>query len=216
MDADLQQAVEEKYGVKILHAYGATEFGGVVATVTPQHLEEFGPEKSFSIGRPWAGSEFRIVDPETGKLLPSNQVGILHVKVPRVGPHWMVTSDLARVDEDGFLYYVGRSDGAIVRGGFKVAPETIRAALLEHEAIFDAIVTGTPDRRLGEVPVAAYVVRSGKPEPSIENIKAHLRARLPATFLPTGYRRVQQLPFTPTNKPDLAAVRAMFTSEGAP
>lgn len=212
LDADLQTAVEQKYGVKILHAYGATEFGGIVSAVMPEHIEKFGPEKSFSIGRPLAGSAFRIVDPESGEVLPAGQTGLLHLKVPRLGQEWVPTSDLAWLDEDGFLYYAGRSDGAIVRGGFKIDPEAVRSALLEHEAIFDAIVAGAPDARLGEVPVAVYVVRSGFPAPGEDELKAHLRARLPATFLPTGYRALEVLPLTPTNKPDLAAVRAMFSA----
>jgi acyl-coenzyme A synthetase/AMP-(fatty) acid ligase len=214
-DPDLLVAVEQKYGVKILQAYGATEFGGVVASVSIEHLEKYGPEKSLSVGRPWAGAEFRIVDPDTGDILPAGVKGELHVRVPRLGPDWVRTSDLCKLDEDGFLYYLGRSDGAIVRGGFKIDPEAVRAALMSHPAIFDAIVAGAPDRRLGEVPVTAYVVRPGHEAPSVEELKAHLRAQLPATFLPTGYKQVAALPFTPTNKPDLGAVRAMFAGEEA-
>jgi acyl-CoA synthetase (AMP-forming)/AMP-acid ligase II len=210
LDADVQRAVEEKYGVKILQAYGATEFGGVVAMVSPEHIETFGPEKSLSVGRPWAGSELRIVDPESGEVLPPDAVGELHVKVPRLGPDWVRTSDLAKLDADGFLYYVGRSDGAIVRGGFKIDPEAVRNALLAHPAVFDAIVAGAPDRRLGEVPVAVYVVRGGMAAPSEDELRSHMRAHLPATFLPKAYRQLDALPFTQTNKPDLGAVRAMF------
>jgi acyl-CoA synthetase (AMP-forming)/AMP-acid ligase II len=215
-DADLQAAVQEKYGVIVLQAYGATEFGGVVASMSPEHIEQFGIEKSFSVGRPWAGSEFRIVDPDTGQILPANQPGELYLRVPRVGPDWIRTSDLAKVDDDGFLYYLGRSDGAIVRGGFKIDPEAVRAALMAHPAIFDAIVAGAPDRRLGEVPVAAYVVRRGMAAPSVEDLKAHMRDRLPATFIPTGFRELKELPYTPTNKQDLGAIRAMFSESSAP
>jgi acyl-CoA synthetase (AMP-forming)/AMP-acid ligase II len=216
LDADLQEAVEKKYGVKILQAYGATEFGGVVASVEPEDVEKYGPEKTLSVGKPWAGSELRIVDPATGETLPPGKSGELHVRVPRLGPDWVRTSDLAKLDEDGFLYYLGRSDGAIVRGGFKIDPEAVRAALMAHPAVFDAIVAGAPDRRLGEVPVAAYSVRAGAPAPTLDDLKTHMRARLPATFLPVAYFEVKDLPFTPTNKPDLAAVRAMYTPAEAP
>ncbi|MFC3174378.1 class I adenylate-forming enzyme family protein [Novosphingobium bradum] len=212
MDADLQRQVEETYEVKILHAYGATEFGGVITMNTPQLLEAFGGEKSFSVGKPIGGVQLKIVDPETGADLPPDTPGVLHVQVPRVGPEWMETSDLCKLDADGFLWYVGRNDGAIVRGGFKIDPVAVRNALLTHPAIFDAIVAGAPDRRLGEVPVAAYVVRKGVAAPSLDELKAHMRAHLPATFLPTAYRQVDELPYTPTNKQDLAAVRAMFAA----
>ena len=213
MDPDLQRAVETRYGVRILHAFGATEFGGVIAKTTPEDLEAFGSEKSYSVGRPVAGVRLRIVDPETEAPLGPDKPGVLHVKVARIGPDWMATSDLCRLDADGFLWYVGRNDGVIVRGGFKVDPEAVRAALMQHPAIADAIVTGAPDRRLGEAPVVAYVARPGAASPAIDELKDHLRARLPATFLPTAYRQVAALPLTPTNKPNLAAVRAMFVAE---
>jgi long-chain acyl-CoA synthetase len=215
MDPELQRAVEERFGVRVLHAYGATEFGGVVSKTAPEDIEAFGPEKAYSVGRPIGEAQFRVVDQETGAELPADTTGVLHVKIPRVGPDWMATSDLCRLDGDGFLWYVGRNDGAIVRGGFKIDPEAVRAALMTHPAIFDAIVAGVPERRLGEVPAAAYVVRAGMAAPAAEELKDHLRARLPATFLPKAFRQVSALPLTPTNKPDLAAVRAMFMEEPA-
>jgi long-chain acyl-CoA synthetase len=210
LDPDLQKAFQDKYGILILQSYGATEFGGIVSMVFPAHIETFGPEKAMSVGRPWAGAEFRIVDPESGAILPAGQAGNFHVRMPRLGPDWVATSDLAKLDEDGFLYYLGRSDGAIVRGGFKIDPEQVRSALMAHPAVSDALVAGAPDRRLGEVPVAAFKVRVGQPTPSADELKAHLRARLPATFLPVAYYAVDAIPLTATNKPDLGAVRALY------
>jgi acyl-coenzyme A synthetase/AMP-(fatty) acid ligase len=210
LDADVHAEVERTYDFKILQCYGATEFGGQVAALKPEHLEQYGREKAASVGRPLAGAEFRIVDPGGGEILPVGRAGELQVRVPRLGSDWVRTSDLAKLDEDGFLYFVGRSDGAIIRGGFKIDPEAVRAALLEHPAISDALVVGSPHRRLGEVPVAAYLIRRGARPPTAQELGAHLRARLPATFLPTAYREVDEIPLTETNKPDLMAVRALF------
>src|SRR3546814_3789206 len=67
--------------------------------------------------------------------LPSGAVGYLEAKVPAVGTHWIRTTDLAMIDEDGFIFHKGRGDGAILRGGFKVLPETIVQALTKHPAV---------------------------------------------------------------------------------
>ena len=66
----------------------------------------------------------------------------------------MRTTDLARIDDDGFLWILGRADQAIIRGGFKVLPDDVRAALESHPAVQGAAVVGRPDERLGETPVA--------------------------------------------------------------
>lgn len=77
---------------------------------------------------------------------------------------WVRTTDLGRLDADGFLYVDGRTDDVIVRGGFKVTPAVVVEALRSHPAVRDAGVTGLPDRRLGAVPVAAVeLVRAPVP-----------------------------------------------------
>jgi acyl-coenzyme A synthetase/AMP-(fatty) acid ligase len=215
LEVDLQAAFEDKYGVIILPTFGATEFGGGVAVMTAEQREKYGPSKRGSVGQVMPGVEVRIVDPTTRAVLPPGTEGELEVRAPRLGPDWTRTTDLMLIDEDGFLYHRGRTDGAIMRGGFKINPNMVRMALLEHPAILDAVVTGIPDRRLGEVPVAAYKIRSQAAPPSQEELKAHLRTRLPATFLPTRYRQVDELPTTRTHKLDLGAVRAMFAEAAA-
>ena len=73
----------------------------------------------------------------------------------------MRTTDLARLDADGFLWILGRADQAIIRGGFKVRPDDIQAALERHPAVRGAAVVSRDDRRLGAVPVAAVELRRG-------------------------------------------------------
>jgi acyl-coenzyme A synthetase/AMP-(fatty) acid ligase len=117
------------------------------------------------------------------------------------------------IDEDGFMFHRGRADGAIVRGGFKILPETIERALLLHEAISAAAVLGIPDQRLGQVPAAAVQLKPGAERPGIADLEAHLRAHLYATHIPTTWRIVEELPRTPSLKIDRPAVRRLF--EGA-
>jgi long-chain acyl-CoA synthetase len=210
LEVELQRAFEEKYGVVILPTYGATEFGGGIAVMTPDLRARFGDAKRGSVGQPLPGVEARVVDPATQALMPAGGEGVLEVRTGRLGPDWVRTTDLAVIDADGFLYIRGRTDGAINRGGFKINPEVVRTALLEHPAIADAVVTGVPDRRLGEAPATAYQVWANAAPPSREALEAHLRSRLPATFLPTRYLQVDELPKTHTQKLDLGAIKAMF------
>ena len=85
-----------------------------------------------------------------------DEVGLLEVKASQLGDDsgWMRTTDLARIDADGFLWILGRADQAIIRGGFKVRPDDVRAALEPHPAVRGAAVVGVADARLGAVPVA--------------------------------------------------------------
>ena len=77
------------------------------------------------------GCELRVVDPTTARVLGADEEGLLEVKAGQLGDDaaWIRTTDLARIDADGFLWILGRADQAIIRGGFKVRPDDVRAAL---------------------------------------------------------------------------------------
>jgi long-chain acyl-CoA synthetase len=83
--------------------------------------------------------------------------------VPRMGPEWIRTSDIAVIDEDGFMYHRGRADGAIMRGGFKILPETIERALLLHDAISAVAVLGLPNQR----PTSFAIARTKPAAPAL-------------------------------------------------
>ncbi len=159
---DLADAFTERYGVPVLTSYGATEFGGGVAGWNLADHERFGAAKRASVGRAHAGCDLRIVDPETGTDLGTDAVGLLEVHAAQLGTtDWVRTTDLARLDDDGFLWVVGRADQTILRGGYKVQPEVVRAALERDPGVVEAAVVGVPDARLGAVPVAAVLRRPG-------------------------------------------------------
>ncbi|WP_340589011.1 fatty acid--CoA ligase family protein [Erythrobacter alti] len=215
LDPSVQQAFEEYYDVPILISYGATEFGGPVTATSLKDVEEFGSSKRGSVGRAIGGAKLRVIDPETGDELPPGTEGLLEVVSPRIGPDWIRTSDLAMIDEDGFLYHRGRADGAIMRGGFKVLPETIERALLLHPDISAAGVVGVKDRRLGEVPGAAIQVKPGHDQPSLENVEAHLREHVMATHVPVHWRFVDELPKTLSFKVHRPALIELFADVAA-
>jgi acyl-coenzyme A synthetase/AMP-(fatty) acid ligase len=131
------------------------------------------------------------------------------------GKTWVRTNDLARLDADGFLYIHGRADNAIIRGGFKVMPGDVARVLEEHPAVREVAVVGLPDRRLGEVPVAAYTVAAGSKQPADEELAAWVRARMTPYSVPTAFRKVDELPRTPSMKVSAQDVKALFTNEQA-
>ena len=216
LDPTVQRAFEERYGIPVLLAYGATEFGGPVSLMTLDLYKDWGQKKFGSVGRPWAGAQLRVIDPETGAVLPPNTEGLLEVISPRMGPDWIRTSDIVVLDEDGFLWHKGRADGAIMRGGFKLLPDTIERALKLHDAVSAAGVTGVPDKRLGQVPAAAIQLKPGVAKPTIAELKKHLRNQIEATHIPVTWRFVETLPYTAMMKVDRAALRRLFETVDEP
>jgi acyl-CoA synthetase (AMP-forming)/AMP-acid ligase II len=197
-DAD---AFFDKYGVPVLVSYAATEFGGGVAGWNLSDHNTFWKTKRGSVGRAHAGCELRVAD------------GVLEVKASQLdgGKDWVRTTDLARIDEDGFVWILGRADQAIIRGGFKVLPDDVRAALERDPRVRSAAVVGRTDPRLGAVPVAAVEL---KPANNVtgEELLESLSRTLARYEIPAELRIVDTLPRTPSGKVDLAAVRELMAS----
>ncbi|OBB59231.1 AMP-dependent synthetase [Mycobacterium sp. 852013-51886_SCH5428379] len=209
-DAD---AFTEKFGIPVLTSYAATEFGGGVAGWTLADHRRFWTAKRGSVGRANQGARLRVVD-DHGRPLPPDHVGLLEVVPPQFGPGaaWVRTNDLARIDADGFLWILGRADQAVIRGGFKVMPDDVRAALESHPAVAGAAVVGRPDTRLGETPVALVELRYPV---DADELTGYLSTHLARYEIPTVIEIVDAIPRTPSGKADLAAVRAHFAPESA-
>ena len=210
LDPTTHRAFEERYGIPILLSYGATEFAGPVTAMTAELHKEWGQRKFASVGRALPGARLRVVDAETGGVLPAGEEGLLEVICARIGPDWIRTSDIVVIDGDGFMFHRGRADGAIMRGGFKLLPETIERALMLHESVAAAGVLGLRDARLGEVPAAAIQLKPGVPRPGIDELQTHLRGHVYSTHIPVTWRFVDQLPRTPSLKVDRRALRELF------
>jgi acyl-CoA synthetase (AMP-forming)/AMP-acid ligase II len=211
-DAD---AFGEKYGVPVLISYAATEFGGSVAGWNLGDHERCWAMKRGSVGRAHPGSELRVVDLETGSALGPDEEGLLEVKTRLLGDdaEWTRTTDLARIDADGFVWILGRADQAIIRGGFKIRPEDVRVALERDPRVRGAAVVSRPDARLGAVPVAAVELRSGTEAVSPRELLDAAANVLARYELPDELKLVDALPRTPSGKIDLVAVRALFAVE---
>ena len=174
-----------------------------------------GTTKRGSVGRAHAGCELRVVDEVDGRVLDADEVGLLEVKAGQLGGDggWIRTTDLARIDGDGFLWILGRADQAIIRGGFKVRPDDVRAALESHPGVRGAAVIGVADERLGAVPVAAVELRdsSGRRSRPTSCSTTSMPGWRP-TSCPPRSAFVDVLPRTDSGKVDLLGVRAIFES----
>jgi long-chain acyl-CoA synthetase len=186
-----------RFGVDILNSYGQTELGGEVIGWSAADVPVFGATKLGAVGRPHAGVEARIVDGElqvrTGRPVGTDATGASGDD--RLAPDgWFRTGDLARIDEDGFVWIEGRVSEMINRGGLKVFPGEVEEVLRAVPGVVDAAVVGAPDERLGEVPVAFIVGRVD------EGLEARCRAELAPYKVPARFVPVAALPRTEVGK----------------
>ncbi|MGA5536240.1 class I adenylate-forming enzyme family protein [Mycolicibacterium nivoides] len=210
LSADDADAFTEKFGIPVLTSYAATEFGGGVAGWTLADHQKYWKAKRGSVGRANPGARLRVVDDEGNPVEPDEK-GLLEVKPAQfdADADWLRTTDLARIDADGFVWILGRADQAIIRGGFKVMPDDVRTALESHPAVRGAAVIGISDDRLGETPVAMVELHGSA---TVDSLLEYLGGRLARYEIPTDIAIVETIPRTPLGKADLGAVRDHFAS----
>jgi len=182
----------ERFGVAILNGYGQTELGGEVVGWTAADWKQFGPQKLGAVGRPHAGIDVRVRDDELQVRSQSTPAaGDLGDRLTADG--WLRTGDLARIDDDGFVWIDGRVSAMVNRGGLKVFPDEVEEHLRAYPGVADAAVAGVPDERLGEVPWAFLVVA---PDAHVDGraLREWCRARMAAYKVPAGVTVVATLP----------------------
>ncbi len=129
LDPVIADSFFERYGIPVLQNYGATEFAGAVAGWSLEDFLKLRTEKAGSVGRIHGDVEARIVDQDSGDILPPGTEGVLELRAAQLGDAkaWLRTTDRALLDADNFLWIKGRADNAIIRGGFQSAPRRRRA-----------------------------------------------------------------------------------------
>ena len=212
VDPKLAEDLYDRYELPLLQNYGATEFAGAIAGWTLAEYKERFAEKKGAVGKINRGVKARVVNPETGAELPFGEVGLLELRSAQLGDEaaWVRTSDLAVLDADDYLWIKGRHDNAIIRGGFKVQPDDVVRAMEAHPAIREACVVGLPDERLGQVPVAGYVLRRNAPDLPTEELQAFLKQYLLAYQVPVRFLRLDEFPRTPSMKVSQPDLKALF------
>jgi long-chain acyl-CoA synthetase len=167
-----------------------------------------------SVGVPVAVVDVKVVDDE-GTDLGRNATGELWIKGPNVvvgywnkpeateasfTDGWLHTGDVARIDDEGFVFIVDRAKDMIIRGGENVYCSEVESALFEHEAVLDAAVIGIPDLVLGEEVGAVIQLKPGA-SATAEELQAHVRERLAAFKVPVQvWFRDDDLPRNPAGK----------------
>jgi len=215
---------EDAIGVPVVETYGMTEAASMI-TANPLA----GPRKQGSAGVP-AGAEVQVVLP--GGVVVAGDVGRVRIRGKGViteyasggrpgaidADGWLDTGDLGYLDEDGYLFLVGRSDDVINRGGEKIYPREIEEILLAQPGVRSAAVVGAADEVLGERPVA-YVVPDGDWLTSelAEEVEMALRdacaALLPRHKQPSAFRVVDELPLGPTGKISRRRLKDLVTAQ---
>lgn len=182
-----------KFGdVFILNGYGQAEMGEVIGWTAADARAH--PEKIGAVGRPHPGVEIRISADGHLMVRPPNAAVGIDERRDRDG--FIDTGDLARIDDDGFVWIEGRAGDLINRGGNKVHPEAVEEVLRLHPAVREASVVGVPDDRLGEVPVAFVV---GEPV-GADVLVAHCREHLVPYKVPADVVWLDELPRSEVGK----------------
>lgn len=191
---ELVRKIEEMFpGRTPSNGYGMTETSSVATmNMGVDYLRH--PD---SVGVPVAVCDVRIVA-EDGSTQPTGEVGELWVKGPNIVKEywnkpeasaatftdgWVHTGDLARVDEEGFVYLVDRAKDLLIRAGENISSVEVEAALFEHPAVTDAAVIGIPDKVLGDE-VGAVVQLAPGTSVTEEELRAHVAARLAGFKVP--------------------------------
>ncbi len=174
-------------GIYMVQGYGSTE-GWVVTSWHPN----MGKEKMSSVGKTLKHVELKIVHPETGDELTTNEVGEIHVRSPYMfkgywnnematkkvlKDNWFNMGDAGMIDDDGFLHIMGRYKDVIVRGGDNVYPDQVEDVIHEINGVLEVAVVGVPNDFWGEIPTA-YIVKDIQTLLTEEGIIQHCKEKL--------------------------------------
>ena len=202
-------------GLVIHDGYGQTETVNLVANVPGMHV------RPGSMGKPTPGFDVQVVD-DRGELCAPGEEGNIGVRVAPERPvglfreywkdpgataatvvgDWYLTGDLARADEDGYLWFVGRADDVITSSAYRIGPFEVEAALVSHPAVAEAAVVGKPDPVRGEI-VKAFVLLAPGFDPNDDlarDIQAHCRRETAPYKYPREIEFVTELPKTVSGK----------------
>ncbi len=192
-----------------IQGYGATETSPLL---TMTHLED-APRKMASVGKAAPRAELKIID-QDGKEVEVGQIGEIIARGPQVmkgyfkDPEatvkkikggWYHTGDIGRLDEEGYLYVIGRMDEMIISGGLNVYPSEIETVLLNHPKVQEAAVVGIPDAKRGQVIRAIIVLKHGETA-TYREILSFCKERLASFKMPRQLEFKDSLPKLSTGK----------------
>jgi acyl-CoA synthetase (AMP-forming)/AMP-acid ligase II len=196
----ISRAIREKFGVPVARHYGLTEASPTTHANPSLRIKEG------SVGIAVSDCQDRIVDGERGEMrMPLGEPGELVIRGPNVfqgywkhpqdtklalRDGWLYTGDIAKMDEEGYVYILDRKKEMIKYRGYQVAPAELEALLMEHPAVRDCAVVGIPDQASGEIPKAFIVLHEGKRVDPAE-LMAFVAERV------APYKKIREVTFIP-------------------
>lgn len=216
-----------RFGPIFAQYYGQSEAPMAITYLAKSDHDE---KRLTSCGRPTLFARVALLDGD-GNAVPRGDVGEICVSGPLLAggywnlpeateetfrDGWLHTGDMAREDDDGFLFIVDRVKDMIVTGGFNVFPREVEDVVAEHPAVAQVCVIGTPDEKWGEAVTAVIVLRPDHPadRESVATVTAEIQAavkdRKGSVQSPKQVIVVDSVPVTALGKPDKKAVRARF------
>lgn len=213
-------------GIPITQSYGLTEAGPSNFTYAgiDHSLDEIWNHNA-SIGTAFFHSDYQILDQQTLQPVPPGEVGVLcmrslhnfdgYLHQPErtqevlLEDGWVFSGDLAREDEKGYVYIVGRADNMFITGGENVSPEEVENIVREHPAVAEVAVLGVADPNWGQVPHALVVAKSGS-SIDIQALKEHCRRYLAGYKIPRRFQVVDELPMAGPGKIDRKELKAQY------
>ncbi|MGB8361485.1 MAG: acyl-CoA synthetase [Acidimicrobiia bacterium] len=220
LDDETRDEVERRFGVTIYELIGQTEVWLYMSNYPG--IEN----KPGSLGQVLPGRIVALLDDDGTVIDEADQAGhlVLSEDDPalalgyrgqeeewrsRFSDGWFYTGDIAYRDDDSYYYFVGRADEMIKSRGYRIAPEEVEKALLEHAAVIHAGVIGLPDEIQGQKVGAFVVLRDGfeESEELVDEMREHVRALIAPYKTPKEIYFVEDLPKTPTGKIDHKALR---------
>jgi acyl-coenzyme A synthetase/AMP-(fatty) acid ligase len=204
LNPEVIEAFRSAVGLEIADGYGQTETGQVTGNLDGE------PVREGSMGRPLPGIETRIVDGEL-QILASTSPTFFSRYIDS-GPfdgEWWATGDIVRADDDGYLFYEGRTDDLILSSGYRIGPFEVESALLTHPKVAEAAAVPAPDPDRGAVVRAIVVLRDGE---ASDELARELQEHVKATTAPYKFPRIvefaDELPKTASGKIKRAELRA--------
>lgn len=205
-----------------VNTYGSTEGGPITTFLPPADADR----KIGSVGKPAFGVDIRIAD-DSGNPLPTGDVGELLQRsafvcsgywqrpqetAASLRNGWWHTGDLARIDDEGFVWITGRKKDMIISGAENIYPGEVEAVIAEIEGVVEVAVVGVPDAQWGES-VAAYVVRHPDSAVTAERILDRCRRNLAGYKKPRHVMFIDALPRTGVNKISKSELRNRFAAD---
>jgi acyl-CoA synthetase (AMP-forming)/AMP-acid ligase II len=182
----INKAIQMMPGVRFINAFGQTETASTIVSLGPEdHIIEGTEEEKAkkltrlkaSVGKPLPDVEVKIVD-ENFKEISRGTVGEIVARGPRImtgywqdeeksaqaftPDGWLITKDRGWMDEDGYIFLMGRGDDVIIRGGENISPREIENVISSHPKVDEVAVIGVPDEEFGQVPRAIVVLKKGQ------------------------------------------------------